>query len=257
MTTTMLQLIVQLAQTISPAKHTTSTAPRASSQREPEYAGMLITGRFDMGDQSVDTVRTCVRQDLLSATPVAVEEWVDRFLGVSPPVFTVLVDKITEEKWYSDTAIQKHLKAFCYAKNEGQRYEPAIGLFTRILAQARTAMKTSALGLPAGDARKSFPIPDITIIDGSEHPIQAPEEQGKLDAKRKPDLLVVRKRPSKLPIAWHDVLTWFELKFVFNLTDKFNKERVVRGLRRCADYDIGDMERGEYNRVRVTSRRMF
>ena len=106
---------------------------------------------------------------------------------------------------------------------------------------ARDAMETSTLGLPAGDACRSFPISDVHIVDSSEHPVETPKEQGDLGAKRKPDLLVVRKRAGKVPVPWTKVLTWFELKFSKYLGGLYDDERIARGLSADGD-DVSNKE---------------
>ena len=69
-------------------------------------------------DHTLDSVRGCVRQDLLDAVSVGIEDWVDRFLGVSPTVFHNLTKKIGDEQWFSDVTIQQQMYAFCYAYEE-------------------------------------------------------------------------------------------------------------------------------------------
>ena len=221
------------------------------SSPEEENPLKAYLDKFEMADRTLDSVCGFVRQDLLEASSASVEDWVDLFLGVPRSALCDLTTKIGEEKWFRDRAIQKHLKAYCYAKSEAQRCSPATLLFQRIIAKARDAMKKSALGLPAGDCRKSFPIADAQFVNHSNTFVCPPPIQGVLASKRHPDLLLVRARSAKRKISWPDVLTWFELKFVNNLTGAYNGERVARGLRRCTDYVVEIAPDGVHGRVRA------
>ena len=47
-----------------------------------------LSGRVNLGEHTLDSVRGYVRQDLLEASPASVEDWVDLFLGVPAATFS-------------------------------------------------------------------------------------------------------------------------------------------------------------------------
>ena len=166
-----------------------------------------LSGHLEMVHRTVNSTRGYVFQDLLEASSASIEDWIDLFLGISPAIFRELYEKIGQEKWFCDNAIQEHMKTFCYAKGERRRRQPTIDLFRRILEMARDAMKISTLWFPVGDSHQSFTISDVHIVDSSDHPVLTPENQGDLGAKKRPDLLVVRERADKIPVPWTKVLS--------------------------------------------------
>ena len=110
-----------------------AVAPPSSPPTRPLSIRMAIEGRLEMADHTPDPVRGYVLQDLPEATSASVEEWIYLFLGVQPTVFRALADKISKEELFKDSAIRTHLKNYCYAKREDERYKPAIDLFHRIM----------------------------------------------------------------------------------------------------------------------------
>ena len=209
---------------------------------------------MEMLDRTLGSVPGYVHRDLLDATPANVEEWLDSFLGVAPPVYRQLSTKITRDRWFEDATISKELQAYCDAKSETKRYNPTIRLCHRILALARAAMTGDELGLPLADERKSFPVDDVYFMGGSERPIGTAIEQGSIAIKRKPGIILLRERsvpPADKRFSWTDILTWFELKFVNVLADKLKEERASRGALRLGEGSEGQTSSDGHIKVRA------
>ena len=175
-------------------------------------------------DRTLESVRAYVIQDLADAAPTTAADWLELYLGVSPSTYREWRAKILEGHWFEDKGIQDALRDYCAATDERRRYDPFIKLLTRIIEMGRKVVH------PLPDT--GYPINNMKLHDHSGRYIHRTTEHGTKAAQRKPDIILLRESTQLKDgrAQWTDILTWFELKYIEELTGSLTSVQAARNI---------------------------
>lgn len=181
-----------------------------------------------------------LQEDLTSsATGIPVHSWAESKFALSKGGLKTWADEISALNWFHDEVIQNALGRYCRAGEEKDRYQPFVELTNRIIKLGRGALT---------GVRDKYPVDDFCFANSSTNEIQTIEEHEGLGARRKPDVLGLRRAvANKLekatsateekskagkakPVRWVDILTIVEHKFSKKLREKLDAERRARAL---------------------------
>lgn len=181
-----------------------------------DTTGLQISGN------TTKSVHPYVEQDVRDTIRVDLYPWVEGVFGISRERIDKWTTEIGEQRWFHDDVIQRHLKDYCKADEEEERYEPFCGLANRILELGRSNLLD-----------EPYPIDSLQFIPTSHHMVSRIPEQGRLGARRFLDITLthgeaVHRFQETKKIAWVDVLHFIELKYVGKLTDALAKGKKDR-----------------------------
>lgn len=187
-----------------------------------------------------DVCHPYLQEDLTSsATGISLNSWAEAKFGLSKGGLKKWAAEIAALDWFTDEVVQNALGRYCGAVNEGGRYQPFIELANRIIELCRGALTG------VGD---KYPVDDFCFANSSTNTIETIEEHEGLGARRKPDVLGLRRAIARKletaissarekskagkpkPVRWVDILTIVEHKFGHDILAKLNAERRSRGL---------------------------
>ncbi len=156
-----------------------------------------------------DAVDPYIRQDLRDAKAVSVRTWCKVVFGFPEERLDNWIRKIEKKDWFNDAIISQALSDFCGAIVEDERCHAFISFADRVVKLARGA-------LPGLDDK--YPIDDLVFADHHAKEVAVIEEHGLRGAKRKPDIVGVRRKHAEVlakggTIRWIDILLLFEFKF--------------------------------------------
>lgn len=217
---------------------TPSPLPKRVAELSMSTPYRSSTSSFTTASHTKGFVDPFVRNDMKMFTKtVTVDQWVKAVCGVDADKLEAWATCFKEKGLFLDGAISEQLDRFSRAKREEERYKPTAEVFERVLEVAATS----------ADELEDFGGPlfsDICLLPHDAKVMRAPEDQAKLAARRKPDVLVVRTEVKKNAetknngqdgdrVNWTDALMCMELKrdtgAAGRLTSKLQQERRKRG----------------------------
>lgn len=183
-----------------------------------------------------DAVNPYIRQDLRDAKAVSIRTWCKAVFGFPEERLDSWIRSIREKDWFNDPVISQALSDFCKATTEDQRYAAFIAFADHVVKLARGA-------LPGLDDK--YPIDDLVFVDHHAKEVAVIEEHGARGAKRKPDVVGVRRKHAAIllkggTIRWIDILLPSEFKFDIKrkLAEKLDAERKRRAESALSTVDV-------------------
>lgn len=177
-----------------------------------------------------------VKQEVANYTvSIPFVDWMHGVTGIPPETLNSWTQIIRQEKWLDNTRISSALRSFCAAPSEAARYAPFTTMANEILELGRTRLAET----PA-----AYPVSDLGFFRNDPHYFQCYEKHGALGARRKPDVVCLRKKVSKniqpgigkkaVGAEWPHLLLFAEFKFnkTRDLISLLEKTRADRGLQR-------------------------
>lgn len=177
---------------------------------------------LEQSQNTADAVHPYVEQDLQDSVKVELYPWVEAVFGCCRERIDKWTSEIGEQRWFHDDVIQQHLKSYCDAREEPDRYGPFCALANRILDLARSNLLD-----------ESHPTNSLRFLPTSRRMVSRTPEHGKLGAIRYLDVTLTHEEAAHRfkkdkRIAWVDVLHYVELKFVKRLTSALAAQKKGR-----------------------------
>lgn len=159
---------------------------------------------------------------------VSVDKWMSAVSGFPSETLAQWASAVKVHKFFEDPVISTELDTFCSA-GELNRYVPLSNLLNRLL-ELVNEKRTTFKDLPA-----AMVVDDLTYFRHDPIYMEGPEEQGKLAAKRKPDIVAARvaemirraggEDVPRKGVPWNQAILCFELKHSAELVDKLKERR--------------------------------
>lgn len=173
------------------------------------------------------TIDPLVRKDMKQFTKnVSVDHWVEGVCGRNKETISAWESYFKEIDLFSDSQVREHIKAFCDAARETQRYDPFTALAEIILDHARSGKLKGIAGSP--------PISDIGVFSHHDKKIPGSDHHGSQASNRMPDVVMARKakidgiQAGKDRLMWPSIIACIELKYGHWLASRLASEQKQR-----------------------------
>lgn len=184
-------------------------ASKSATQSTPIRHGISSTLGVEHTKSKLDPILKKEVDDM--SLYVHVDRWLAAATGFAADVVEKWASVFKEKKFFEDPRISEALNTFCLTAKEPERYEPFSSILNYTLEYVE-AHKVDFPGLPP-----SLPIKGLVYTPNDTHSLVTSGEQGRLAAKRKPDIVGVRQeavddRVGGAQFHWTKPVLCYELK---------------------------------------------
>ena len=173
------------------------------------------------------TIDPLVRKDMKQFTKnVPVDHWVEGVCGRNKDTINAWESYFKDINLFNDSQVREHIKAFCDAACETERYDPFTALTEIILAHARSGKLEGIMGSP--------PISDIGVFSHHAKKVPGSDHHGSQASNRMPDVVVTRKAEIDRikavggRLMWPSIIACIELKYGYGLASQLAFEQKQR-----------------------------